>query len=299
MLSTTHKTTAPTSIDHQTQTCPACDAVIEHGPAEHVCPECDLVIDASPLALDGGHRTIERTQEGHLATQQSFYHDPDRVDGGLGSHMGRWTERQSDRQRRLWKWHKRSRGSKQDRNRGYATDEIRRMVVSLDLPDRLSDRGCHLWRSLHEDPLNGQDMDVLTAGCVLIAAREDGQGIGRQRLAEHARCEPADITRGALLVASRTDGQLPPPNLTAHTRRLAHRCAVSRAVCEAAVERVRATDDAALAGRTPDGVAAGALWLAGSRTQQAFADAAGVSSVTLRQSARALEEEEGDSESEA
>jgi transcription initiation factor TFIIB len=287
MLSTTPQTTAPTRIDRTTTTCPDCGGDVEHTPRESVCADCGLVIDDTPIdhAPDWG-----APREGSDTNpQRAFFVDPGRGDSGLGTHIGTATERRDADADRIWTWHNRARGDKRDRNRAYATREIRRIVAALDLSDRITDRATHLWQAVHtDDTLSGQDIDRVTAGCVLVACREQSQGLVRSDLEPVVRCDAAAVTQGALLVAEESDGQLPPPDVAQRTRVVGFACGCSRETVADAVGFVRTTREQTIAGRKPSGVAAAAVWLASDLTQSEVADVAGSSRVTLRKIAKLL-----------
>lgn len=270
--------------------CPECNGCVVGTGSETFCTDCGLVvaedaIDHGPewrSFADGPNR--ERT--GAPLTRS-------RHDRGLSTEIGRST-RLTGRKRRLFarlrRQHNRARiASKAERNRVYAFTEIRRIVGALGLSETVRDRACVLFESAqNEDLLRGRSLEGFAAAVVYAVCRTERLS---RTLAEID--EIAKASRGELVAAydalNRELG-LPtgPIDPGEYVPRFASRLDVSSAVEKRARELVEEAKSRGLTGgRNPSGVAAACLYTAaresnGSLTQQAAADVAGVTPVTLR-----------------
>jgi transcription initiation factor TFIIIB Brf1 subunit/transcription initiation factor TFIIB len=189
--------------------------------------------------------------------------------------------------------HKHTRsGSKRDRTRSYATTEIHRMAVALELPDHLADRGKHVFRQVHrrEDGIEGYDADTVAGACLLAACRDADAGRVAADIAPVARANARSIRRRMLWVADTADVALTPPCLPARVRVIGTRLDGGQQPIHRAVRQAHALDGATISGAKPSSLAAALLYETGPWTQATIADAADVTTTALRKRWQALPE---------
>jgi transcription initiation factor TFIIB len=272
------------------QRCVECgERVVSHGD-EDVCEHCGLVADADRMdrgpdwrrsddgEVDGRHTGAPLTRARH--------------DRGLSTEMGQpaTSGRKRRRQRRLRRQHRRTTiGSKADRNRVWAFTEVRRLADVLGVPESIRDRACVLFeRAQNRDLLRGRSIEGVAAAALYAACRLESVSRTIDEVVDAAKAD-ADELQVAYDALNR-DLELPvePADPREYLPRFA-----SALDCPASVER-RATELAADAreagivdGRHPGGVAAACLYAAARAehhplTQQAAADVADVTPVTVR-----------------
>ncbi|MDY6818473.1 MAG: transcription initiation factor IIB family protein [Halobacteriales archaeon] len=286
----------------QQPSCPECTGRLRPASGETVCEECGLVVAEN--RLDHGpewrpFEALERERTGAPLTRS-------RHDRGLSTEIGRGSRRLTGRKRRqltrLRRQHNRARiSTKADRNRVYAFTEIRRLVADLSLPQSIRDRACVLFESAQDaDLLRGRSIEGFAAAAVYAVCRTDtlSRTLGEIVAAAHAS---ENELKAAYNAMNRELG-LPtgPVDPVEYLPRFA-----SELELPAAIERI-ARDYAAIAadrglvvGRNPCGIAAACLYLAAREagvelTQQAAADVADVTPVTLRTTYVALRDGDGD-----
>ncbi|WP_160135083.1 transcription initiation factor IIB [Halococcus salsus] len=270
--------------------CPECNGSLSGSGNETFCTSCGLVVAEDNIDRGPEWRSFadgpNRKRTGAPLTRS-------RHDRGLSTEIGRST-RLTGRKRRLFarlrRQHNRARiASKAERNRVYAFTEIRRLVGALGLPETVRDRACVLFESAQNaDLLRGRSLEGFAAAAVYAVCRTERLS----RTIAEVR-EAAKATRGELVAAydalNRELG-LPtgPIDPAEYVPRFASLLDVSSAVERRARELVGEAESLGVtSGRNPSGVAAACLYTAareldGSLTQQAAADVAGVTPVTLR-----------------
>jgi len=276
----------PLPTDAQTDTCPRCFGTVQQTAVEHVCPECGLVVDESPIDHGPEWRHFEDSDEN---PERAAPGNPNRADRGLGSkrHTRNGTHADS-RQDHL---HRRVRsGDKKDRNREWVTQEIQRMASAVSLPDHVSERARYVFRRLHEQNLEGKNLDVVGAACLYAACREHGMGRTPDELAAVARCEERPIRRRVWWIADELGLELPPPDVRQRIRVVASKLPTDENATQQAVERVKSVDGAQAASGSPSTLAAWLLWESGECNQAQVAQAAGVTPTGLRKRRDALAE---------
>jgi transcription initiation factor TFIIB len=273
------------------QSCPECSGRLQADDCETVCTECGLVVEEHNIDPGPEWRSFAEDETNPERTGAPLTRS--RHDKGLSTEIGRSTRLKGRKRRqmaRLRRQHKRTQiKSKAERNRVYAFTEIDHVVNALDLPENIQERACVLFESAQgEGLLQGRSIEGFAAAAVYATCRTASVSRTLPEVVDAARA-----TRAELDVAYGTMNQeLGLPTGPVHPREYLARFA-SELDLPAAVER-RAREFAAQAreegidnGRNPSGVAAACLYTAAREngyglTQQAAADVADVTPVTLR-----------------
>lgn len=280
------------SEPQRTRTCPECSGRLHANGDETVCGDCGLVvsedrIDRGPEWRSFADDETDRERTGAPLTRS-------RHDRGLTTEIGRGGKRLSGRKRRrlarLRRQHDRTRiSSKAERNQVYAFTEIRRLTARLELPERIRDRACALFESAQsEDLLRGRSLEGFAAAAVYAACRTAAVSRTMEEVLREARAAEGEL-KSAYDALNRELG-LPtgPIDPAEYLPRFASRldlpAAVERRARELASE---AHDRGIVGGRNPSGLAAACLYAAAREldadlTQEAAAEVAGVTPVTLR-----------------
>jgi transcription initiation factor TFIIB len=270
--------------------CPECDGRLDGAGEETFCGTCGLVVAEDRVDRGPEWRSFEdgpdRRRTGAPLTRS-------RHDRGLSTEIGRST-RLTGRKRRLFarlrRQHSRTQiASRAERNRVYAFTEIRRLVGALGLSESIRDRACVLFESAQTaDLLRGRSLEGFAAAAVYAVCRTDAISRTLAEIETVAKATSNELT--AAYDALNRDLGLPigPIDPAEYLARFASRLGLPCAVESDARTLVRRCHEMGLtSGRNPSGVAAACLYTAATErdhplTQQAAADVAGVTPVTLR-----------------
>lgn len=179
--------------------------------------------------------------------------------------------------------------SKAERNQVYAFTEIRRVVGAMGLPDEIRDRACVLFESAQSaDLLRGRSLEGFAAAAVYATCRTSNVARTIEEVTAVTKADEAEL-QAAYDALNRELG-LPtgPIDPAEYLPRFASSLSLPSAVERRANDLVEeAHERGFVSGRNPGGVAAACLYLAAEEgdhdlTQQAAADVAGVTPVTLR-----------------
>jgi transcription initiation factor TFIIB len=274
-----------------TDKCPRCFGAVRADSTEVVCRECGLVLEETPINHGPDWSRVSDDGPGthsHPAKPSNRNHS----DRGLGSDIPN-SDAYGEMHTRKVTLHKHTQsGVKRDRTRRYATSEIHRMAVALELPDHLAARGKHVFRQLHrrEDGIEGYDADTVAGACLLAACREADAGRVAADLAPVARAEARLIRRRMVWVGDVADVTLTPPCIPARVRVIGTRLDGAHKAVGQAVSRAADLDGTTISGAKPSTLAAALLYETGPWTQATIADAADVTTTALRKRWQALPE---------
>ncbi len=285
------------------ETCPECDGVLRTVAGETTCEECGLIADeyridhsATYTSYADDEKTTEQTGSPLSAT---------RHDRGLSSEIGSWRDGRgnelSPATRRKFSRLRRHHGSaryrsKAERNLIVAFTEIGRLTGALDLPYSVREQACTYFRSAHRDGLQGRSIDAVAAASVYAACRCGDCTRVFSEVAEVAGCEEQALRRQYQFLNAELGLQAKPPLPTEFVPRLASMCDVPTAIRYQAMEFAKQAVNANLhVGRKPVGLAGACLYLASEHgdwflTQRSVAEAADVTTMTLRTRSRELRE---------
>ncbi|MDB2246005.1 transcription initiation factor IIB family protein [Halorubrum ezzemoulense] len=273
------------------ETCPECGGRTRVDGAERVCADCGLVVDADRIDHGPEWRSFDDEDTDPKRTGAPLTRS--RHDRGLSTEIGRSTKVKGRKRRRLARMrtqHNRAQiSTKRDRNKVYAYTEIRRLTGVMGLPDSVRDAACALFDSAQEENLlRGRSLEGFAAACVYVACRT--ADVSRTVGEVCAEAKATEDEHQAAFDAMNRELGLPiaPSGPAEYLPRFA-----SDLGCDPAVERragelaERAVEEGIANGRNPVGVAAACLYTAAREldaecTQQAAADVAGVTPVTVR-----------------
>lgn len=285
-----------TTRQQATQTrgdCPECAGVVRPEGSEQVCQDCGAVVDDTELDRRESWAAIYRDEGQHGPARTVRRHDR-----GLSTDIGRTTDgagRTLDgatrtKFSRLRRWNNRAKfDCKAERNLGHGLGEIRRVATALGYGDGLRDQACALFRQAQDaDLLLGRSIEGVASAAVYAVARIDGRGVRLDAVAEVSRVDGQAIRTTYDTLNRELGLPTPPPDPREYVAELVDvfgGCPELRRVAEAAVSEA---PQAAITGKRPQGVAAGAVYLAGQQlgrldvTQRRLADAADVARPTVR-----------------
>ena len=297
---TTRTNESETDGDDSKLVCPECSGRLaddrEHG--ETVCTECGLVVKESTIdhgpewrAFDSAERD-EKKRTGAPTTRMMH-------DKGLSSQIG-WQDKDaygrtlSARKRkqmqrlRTWDERFRTRDSK-ERNLKQALGEIERMASALGLSQDVRETASVIYRrALAEDLLPGRSIEGIATAALYAAARQAGIPRSVDEVAEVSRVDEMEFKRAYRYIIRELGLEIAPPNPDEYLPRFASTLDVGNEVEQHARELLRtAAEQGVHSGKSPVGLAAAALYaasiLANERlTQDEISEAAGVSTVTIR-----------------
>ena len=284
----------------QAQTCPECEGTVRAGECETVCTSCGLVVDEHAIDPGPEWRSFDDDDTNPERTGAPLTRS--RHDRGLSTEIGRSTRLKGRKRRRiarLRRQHKRTQiRSKAERNRVYAFTEIRRLVSRLELPEHVREQSCALFESAQsEGLLQGRSIEGFAAAAVYATARTAAVARTIPEITDAAKAtrDELDVAYDALnRELGLPTGPIDPREYLARfASKLDLPTRIEQRARELATEaRSRGIDT----GRHPGGVAAACLYTAARRedyplTQQAAADVAGVTPVTIRTTYYAFEGE--------
>ncbi len=273
------------------QVCPECNGRLQITSVETVCNECGLVVAEDQLDRGPEWRSFaddETNPERCGAPLTRSRHDR-----GLSTEIGRSTRLKGRKRRqvaRMRRQHNRAQiATKRERNLVYGFTEIRRLVGQLELPDALQEQACVLFESAQNtDLLQGRCIEGFAAASVYAVCRTMSVSRTIEEIVSVASADKSElkVAYGALnRELELSTGPIAPMEYLA---RFASELDVPTTVERDA--RALATDaheSGTTIGRNPSGVAAACLYTAAKDagcdlTQQAAADVADVSAVTIR-----------------
>jgi transcription initiation factor TFIIB len=266
------------------EACPECDGPPIPGETETICEDCGLVLDE--YAIDHGpewrpFEVAERERTGPPRTST-------RHDNGLGTEIGHGPGLPS-RQRRE---HDRAKfRSKAERNRALAFTEIRRLTERLDGPDVARETACQLFAQAQDaDLILGRSLEGMATAATVAALRIHDAAAPFAVVDDMAQVDEKHVRVCYRALVSELGVPVPPPAAAHHVPRLCEAVGVGERERTRAEQLTREHANA-LQGRNPAGVAAAAVYLAAGKivNQAPLADAADVSTITLRSSMRVME----------
>jgi transcription initiation factor TFIIB len=287
---------APEHAEEQ-RGCPECggtEVVDPSGDGELVCKECGLILEAE--AVDDREEwrafTQRETERKARAGEPVTYtrHDMG-VSTEIGTGAGELSKvagRKRAQYARLQEWHSRRTGAK-NRNLGFAYSELRRLGSQLSLPDAVQEEAARLYeKAVDKELVKGRSMEGVLTAVVYAVARDHGTPRTLDELTDAVGIESREIGRTYRYVARELGLDIMPVDPEDYLPRFASALDLSGAVQARGrrlIEDARAANLFLGKGRT--GVAAAALYTAAvlegeRRTQQAVADVAGVTVVTIR-----------------
>ncbi|MFQ3318095.1 MAG: transcription initiation factor TFIIB [Natronomonas sp.] len=284
-------------------TCPECGGRVTANTHETVCDDCGLVIDDQQVDCGPEWREFENDRSGRRVGAPNTVARHDR---GIGTEIGgkhdgngRKLDGRKRRQlHRLRREHTRAKvGSKADQNRITGFTELRRMTAALGLSVSTRDQACQLFRTAQDtDLLRGRSIEAIASACLYAVCRLNEQPRSFEAIAKVSKVTAARIKTGYTAINRELDLPVPPAHPSQYVAQIGSAVDVSQKTRRRARDLLETVPQPRIAnGRNPLGAAAGALYLAAQQTgeflnQQALADAADVSTVTVRERYLELED---------
>lgn len=287
-------------IDESTSGCPECGGRVEMNAVETVCEECGLVIDEH--AIDhGGEPVYDDEAERTGAPLTASRHD-----WGLSTTIGRKTDTNGNalstaKRRQLGRLRREQRRgqfrSKAERNLGHGLGEVQRVVSVLELSETHRERACRLFRSVqNEDLLRGRSIEAMAAASVYAACRCTGHPLPLADVVDAARVKKGRVMNAYSVLNEELELPAQPMRPRAFLARFSSDLDLPGRVRRRAESfEERAAERGVVGGASPSGFAAACLYVAAREadwrlTQSRVADAAGVSTNTVRNHRETLTE---------
>jgi transcription initiation factor TFIIB len=283
--------------------CPECDGRVTTNAHETVCEDCGLILEDEQI--DHGPEWREFDEDETTQRRTGAPNTAARHDRGIGSEIGRKEDangrtiggKKRQQLGRLRREHTRAKiGSKANRNLLSGMVEIRRMTAALGLTESLRDQACQLFRTAqNETVLRGRSIETIASGCLYAACRLNEYPRTFEEIATVSKLDEGKVRLGYKVLNRELDLPVPPAGPKQYLPQLASETAVSNETERRARALLEdALGDTVAKSCNPAGAAAGALYVAGQETgecltQSEVADAADISTVTVRERYREIE----------
>ena len=191
---------------------------------------------------------------------------------------------------RLRKWDHRSPAfGNQEKNLSVALGELDKMADKLGVSQAVKERAAYIYRkALDRGLLRGRSIIGISAAALYAAMRDTETPRTLKDIAAANNLEKKAVARDYRILLREMDLTMPVADAARNVNRIASRVGLSERVARKAIEIVRITEEKEIsAGKSPMGLAAASLYLAGViegevKTQKDIAEAAGVTEVTVR-----------------
>jgi transcription initiation factor TFIIB len=191
---------------------------------------------------------------------------------------------------RLRKWDNRSPAfGNQEKNLGIAMRELDKMADKLGVSKAVRERAAYIYRkALERGLLRGRSIIGISAASLYAAMRDTETPRTLKDIAAAENLEKKAVARDYRILVREMDLTMPVADAARNVNRIASSVGLSERVARKAIDIVRITEEKEIsAGKSPMGLAAASLYLAGViegeiKTQKEIAEAAGVTEVTVR-----------------
>ncbi|MCL5112176.1 MAG: transcription initiation factor IIB [Candidatus Marsarchaeota archaeon] len=290
--------------------CPSCgstDIIFDSERGEQVCNNCGLVIEESITDTGPEWRAFDADQRAARARTGApiKYTKPNK---GLVTEIDAYNKDirgvriPSKRQAQLYrmrKWHKRaSIASSSERNYLIALPELNRVASYLGLPDNIRESAALLYRKCVQNNLiRGRPIETVVQAVIYAACRAAGMPRTLDEIAQISGLPKKEIGRAYRVISHELNLKIPLTDPISYVPRYVNALKLSGEAQEKAAALLKnAMKKGLVSGRSPTGVSAAAVYIAGAlagerRTQKEVADVAGVTEVTIRNRYRELKEQ--------
>ena len=191
---------------------------------------------------------------------------------------------------RLRKWDHRSPAfGNQEKNLSVALSELDKTADKLGVSKAVKERAAYIYRkALDRGLLRGRSIVGISAAALYAAMRDTETPRTLKDIAAANNLDRKSVARDYRILLREMDLTMPVADAARNVNRIASRVGFSERVARKAIEIVRITEEKEIsAGKSPMGLAAASLYLAGViegevKTQKDIAEAAGVTEVTVR-----------------
>ncbi|MFQ5711586.1 MAG: transcription initiation factor IIB family protein [Candidatus Geothermarchaeales archaeon] len=200
---------------------------------------------------------------------------------------------------RLRMWQRRiSFSSSIERNLAKALSELNRLGEKLDISLHVLKTASHIYRmALENDLIRGRSVKSMSTAALYAAIRYEGVPITLKELSRASDLVKGDLGRDYRMLVKELRLRMPVVDPAKYVRKICARGGLGKKVMLEAEKIVRlAQERGIIAGKEPVGIAAAAVYYACvllnlDKTNEDIADAADVTTVTVRNRYRGLEEE--------
>ncbi|HEV8359422.1 MAG TPA: transcription initiation factor IIB [Candidatus Thermoplasmatota archaeon] len=281
--------------------CPECGSTIlaqDDRRGELVCQKCGLVLEDHAIDPGPEWRSFDSAQHEKRARTGApatwLMHDK-----GLSTNIG-WADKDGQGRAiparskamiyRLRRWQRRVRvRSGGERSLVMALSELDRMASRIGLPRQVRETAALIYRRAAERKLlHGRSIEGMAAASLYAACRQHGVPRALDEICVASRASRKVVGRTYRLISRELKLKLGPTSPLDYVPRFASTLDMAPRTQVVAAALIRQALDKGLAnGKSPTGMAAAALYIAGllaadARTQQKIAEAAGVTEVTIR-----------------
>jgi transcription initiation factor TFIIB len=281
--------------------CPNCGNTgfdTDSAAGETYCRECGVVIEEDKLDTSGPRTfSAEDRQDKERSGSSITYTRHDKgistEIGSSGSIRGMSGEKRGQYYR-LRKWHSRSSDSK-SRNIKTALRHITDLVNQLNLPDSVEEEAARMYeKAVDEDVVKGRKIEKIAASIVFIVSRNQGIPRTMKEFSSASGISERDLGKNYRYVGKEMKvdvSTILPENFVPRYSSQIDLSGETQADARQLI--IQARKQGLTSGRSPDGVAAAAIYMAAKEndekvTQREIAEIAGVTEVTIRKGTEQL-----------
>ncbi|MFB6100541.1 MAG: transcription initiation factor IIB family protein [Candidatus Nanohalobium sp.] len=280
--------------------CPNCGSRAfdrDSAAGEIYCRECGTVVEEDKLDTSGPRTfSAEDRQDKERSGSSITYTRHDKgisTEIGSGAMQGMSGEKRGQYYR-LRKWHSRSSDSK-SRNIKTALRHIDDIVNQLNLPESVEEEAARMYeKAVDEEVVKGRKIEKIAASIVFIVARNQNIPRTMKEFSEASGISERELGKNYRYVSKELDVNVQTIRPESFVPRYASKLDLSGETQADARELILdAREKGLTSGRSPDGIAAAALYMSAKKndekiTQREIADIAGVTEVTIRKGTEQL-----------
>lgn len=290
--------------------CPSCGSdniIYDRERGELVCNRCGLVIEENVTDLGQEWRAFDADQRNARArtgapvkytkTNKGLVTEIDLYNKDIRG--VRVPSKRHAQLYRMKKWHKRaSIASSSERNYLIALPELNRVASYLGLPENIRENAALLYRKcVQNNFIRGRPIETVVQAVIYAACRKAGMPRTLDEIANISGLPKKEIGRAYRAISHGLNLKIPLTDPISYVPRYVNALKLSAEAQEEAMKLLKeAMRKGLVSGRSPTGVSAAAVYIAGAlagerRTQKEVADVAGVTEVTIRNRYRELKEQ--------
>ncbi|MEF8880747.1 MAG: TFIIB-type zinc ribbon-containing protein [Candidatus Nanohaloarchaea archaeon] len=293
--------TTETIEEEKTYSCPNCGSKEferDSAAGEKYCRNCGTVIEKDKVDTSGPRTFSAEDRKDKKRSGSSITYT--RHDKGISTEIGSGSIRGMSGEKRgqyyrLRKWHSRSSDSK-SRNIKTALRHIQDIVNQLGLPESVEEETARVYeKAVDEDVVEGRKIEKIAAGILFIVSRNQNLPRTMKEISEAAGISERELGKNYRYVAKQLNLNVQTVLPEKFVPRYASELELPGEVqAEARRTIIDAREQGLTSGRSPDGIAAAALYMAAKKadekiTQRETAEVAGVTEVTIRKGTEQLE----------
>ncbi len=265
---------------------------------ERLCSDCGLLVEENIVDHNPEWRNFGQDSGG----DKSRVGAPKNVlthDGGLQTSID-WQNRDysgaplksrtKSQMYRMRKWQRRSKTQNaKERNLQVALNRMEMICSKLGLPKSVNERAATIYRkALDNNLVRGRSIEAIVAACIYIANQQMETARTVDDVAGASNLGPKEIGRTYRDIKRKLMIKTPVPNPKIYIDRFCSELGMNSNAKTKAIELVNEADRLELThGKSPSGIAAASIYIAGQltsqiRTQREIADVTNVTEVTIR-----------------